>query len=79
MNRALDNMCKLMNVIYVGGMLIGPRTLKHHCMLEGKGVVRLVRELKILGPLSKSIRSIECKLVKKIITRMDWRLRDEDN
>jgi hypothetical protein len=34
-----------------------------------------MREL--LGSLSKSIRSIECRLVTKIITRMDWKLRDD--
>jgi hypothetical protein len=39
--------------------------------------VRLVRKLKLLGPLSRSIRSIQPKLLTKIITRMDMKLRDE--
>jgi hypothetical protein len=29
-----------------------------------------------LGPLSRSIRSIERRLVTKIIKRLDWKLRD---
>jgi hypothetical protein len=32
---------------------------------------RLVREVKLLGPLSRSIRSVECKLCTKIITRIN--------
>jgi hypothetical protein len=38
---------------------------------------RLVREVKLLGPLSRSIRSIERRLATKIITRMNQKLRDE--
>jgi hypothetical protein len=38
---------------------------------------RLVREIKFLGPLPRSIRSVEHKLFTKIITRMDRKLRDE--
>jgi hypothetical protein len=37
----------------------------------GHFVRRLVREVKLLGPLSKSIRSIEHRPFIKIITRMD--------
>jgi hypothetical protein len=37
----------------------------------------LVGEVKLLGPLSRSIRSIERKLVTKIITRIDRKLRAE--
>jgi hypothetical protein len=37
----------------------------------------LVDELKILGVLSRSIMSIERRLVIKIITRMDKKLRDK--
>jgi hypothetical protein len=37
----------------------------------------LFRELKLLGALSKSIRSIKCRLFTKIITRMDRELRDQ--
>jgi hypothetical protein len=37
----------------------------------------LVCELKLLGPLLRSIRSIKRRLFTKIITRMDRKLRDE--
>jgi hypothetical protein len=33
--------------------------------------------MKLLDPLSRSIRCVERKLFTKIITRMDWKLRDE--
>jgi hypothetical protein len=38
---------------------------------------RLVREVKLLCPLSRYIRSIECRLFTKKITRINRKLRDE--
>jgi hypothetical protein len=38
---------------------------------------RLVREVKLLGPLSRSIRSIKRRFFTKIIIRMDQKWRDE--
>jgi hypothetical protein len=37
----------------------------------------LVREVKFLDPLRRFIRSIERKLVTKIIIQIIWKLRDE--
>jgi hypothetical protein len=45
--------------------------------LEGDVTPRHAMVLRRISPLSRSIRSIECRLFTKIITRMNQKLRDE--
>jgi hypothetical protein len=47
------------------------------CVSQEVFWVILVAEVKILGPLSRSIRSVKYRVVTKIITRMDKKLQDE--